>query len=169
LRCERSPDGQRLAFNTGTDEIAPADDGLHWLNLKEPQSIYQPLPGLHATGFAFAPDSHRLAVFGYGEEPWKRGVYILDIGNGEYQFLMNLAYATSLVWSPDGQYLALIGSSTEEDYPTILVIHVDTAQIAYQGEVESLEGEKYVIGPMAGWEVEFPVEMGSMDQCAAPP
>jgi hypothetical protein len=169
LWCDRSPDGQRLAFNTGTDGAAPADDSLHWFNLKDPQAIYQPLPGFHATSFVFAPDSHRLAVFGYGEGEWERGIYILDIGTGENELLSDLSNARSLVWSPDGEYLGFIGTTTEDDNPEVTVIHVDTAQIAYQGKIEFLEGITYALGPIAGWGIEFPVETGGMDQCAAPP
>ena len=170
LRCNRSPDGQRLAFNTRTDGTAPADDSLRWFNLKEPQAIYQPLPRMHATSFVFAPDNHRLAVFGYGGKQWESGIYILDIGTGEYEFLINLVDASSLVWSPDGIYLALIGSTLEDDEPAVLVIHVDTAQIAYQAEIEFQDSVTYSgKGPMMDWGVKFPVEMGGMDECAAPP
>jgi len=169
LRCDRSPDGQRLAFNTRTDGTAPADDSLRWFNLKEPQAIYQPLPGLHSTSFAFSPDSRQMAVFGFGEGQWEKGIYLLDIGNGEYEFLLDLTDARSMVWSPDGEYLALMGSTLEGDKPTVIVIHVATAQISYQSEIVFLEGVTYVVGPMADWGVEFPVEMGGMDECAAPP
>jgi dipeptidyl aminopeptidase/acylaminoacyl peptidase len=169
LRCDRSPDGQRLAFNTGTDEIAPADDSLQWLNLKDPQSIYQPLTGFHATSFAFSPDSKKLAVFGQGNGKWKRGIYLLYIGTGKRHFLISLARADSLVWSPDGEYLALVGSPKEEDEPSVIVVHVDTGQIAYRGEVEFQEGMSYMIRPIAGWGVVFPVERGGMEECAFPP
>ena len=169
LRCDRSPDGQRLAFNTGTDGVSPPGDSLRWFNLKDPRAVYQPLPGLHVSSFVFSPDSRRLAVFGSGEGEWESGIYLLEIGTGEHQLLIHLAGAASLVWSPDGEFLALMGSMTEADRQAALVIHINTGQVAYRIEAEFLDDETSTDWPMASWGVEFPVEMGGMDQCAAPP
>ena len=65
LQCSRSPDGLRLAFNTSSDGVQPADTTLRWLNLKDTREIYEPLPGFQAEYFAFSPDSRSLAVSGY--------------------------------------------------------------------------------------------------------
>jgi len=168
LRCDRSPDGKRLAFNTGSDGTVTANDSLRWFNLSEPQKIYLPLPGLNVTHFAFSPDSRRLAAFGVGETEDEKGVFLLEIGTGEYQLLINLVDAMSLVWSPDGEFLALIGTTIDEEKQEALVIHVDTGQIAYRIETEFLEEDLQEL-PVASWGVEFPVEMSSMKECALPP
>ena len=39
LRCARSPDGLRLAFNTSSDGASPPDDALRWLDLRDPGHI----------------------------------------------------------------------------------------------------------------------------------
>jgi DNA-directed RNA polymerase specialized sigma24 family protein len=167
LRCDRSPDGRRLAFNTGSDGAAPADDSLRWFNLSKPVAIYQPLPDLHAVSFAFAPDSRRLAVAGQGSGDRTSGVYLVDIGTGESRLLLATEQAYSLLWSPDGEFLALVGQTAGMDEPAILVLHVRTNQIAYRGE-PGIINELPADSPIAAWGLPFPVEMGGMDACAEP-
>jgi DNA-directed RNA polymerase specialized sigma24 family protein len=167
LRCDRSPDGRRLAFNTASDGAAPADDSLRWFNLSNPSAIYQPLPELQAASFAFAPDSRRLAVAGQASGDLASGVYLVDIATGESRLLLAAEDARSLLWSPDGEFLALVGRLPNQEQPASLVLHVRTRQIAYQGE-PGMIGETPADSPIAAWGVPFPVEMGGMDACAAP-
>jgi hypothetical protein len=168
LRCTRSPDGRRLAFNNGSDGAAPADDSLRWFNLSQPQAIYQPLPDLHAASFAFAPDNRRLAVAGQGDGDRPSGVYLVDIGTGESRLLLAVEEANSLLWSPDGEFLALIGRLPDQEQTAVLVLHVRTGQLAYQGEPGVVD-ETPSDSPIAAWGLPFPVEMGGMDACAASP
>jgi hypothetical protein len=168
LRCIRSPDGQRLAFNTASDGATPADDSVRWFNLSKPQAIYQPLPNLEAVSFAFSPDSRRLAVAGQGNGYSENGVYLVDIGTGENRLLLVADQAHSLVWSPDGEFLALIGIPEGQESASMLVLHVRTSQLAYQsppGVIDQAPADS----PIAAWGLPFPVEMGGMDECGAPP
>jgi DNA-directed RNA polymerase specialized sigma24 family protein len=169
LRCARSPDGRRLAFNTGTDGTTRPDDSLRWFNLQEPGAVYQPLPSLRALHFAFAPDSRHLAVFATGEDPQVSGLYWLDIGNGEYRLVLPLQTARSLVFSPDGQHLALIGTQAGQEDEAALIVHLNTGLVIYSLPLEALEGGLPPDWPVTGWGVAFPVEMGGMDACAEPP
>ena len=169
LRCDRSPDGRRLAFNTGSDGTTQADDSLRWFNLQEPGAVYQPMPSLHALHFAFAPDSRHLAVFATGEDAQANGLYWLDIGNGEFRLVLPLWSARSLVFSPDGQHLALIGVQVGQETEEALVVHLNTGLVVYSLPLEALEGELPLDWPVTGWGVAFPVEMGGMDACATPP
>lgn len=168
LRCTRSPDGRRLAFNTGSDGATPADDSLRWFNLSKPGAIYQPLPDLHAVSFAFAPDNRRLAVAGIGRGDRTSGVYLVELGTGESRLLLATEQANSLLWSPDGEFLALVGQTAEQEMPAILVLHVRTNQIAYQAEAGVIDAAP-ADSPIPAWGLPFPVEMGGMDACAAPP
>jgi DNA-directed RNA polymerase specialized sigma24 family protein len=168
LRCQRSADGRRLAFNTASDGATPADDALRWFNLNKPQAIYQPLPDLRAVSFAFAPGGRQIAVAGQGRGDLSNGVYLVDIGTGESRLLQAAEEADSLLWSPDGEFLALTGRLPDQASPAILVLHVDTGRFAYQGPagvVEQLPAD----APINTWGLPFPVEMGGMDDCAAPP
>jgi hypothetical protein len=168
LRCVRSPDGRRLAFNAASDGAAPADDAVRWFNLSQIQAIYQPLPDLSAVSFAFSPDNRRLAVAGEGRNGRPSGVYLVDIGIGESRLLLAAEGAHSLLWSPDGEFLALIGKLADEEEAAILVLHVRTGRIAYQGEPGATD-QAPPDAPVAAWGLPFPVEMGGMDECAAPP
>lgn len=168
LRCARSPDGRRLAFNTGSDGAALADDSLRWFNLSKPGTIYQPLPDLRAVSFAFAPDGRRLAVAGRGRGDQTSGVYLVELGTGESRLLLAAEEAYSLAWSPDGEFLALVGRAADQEAPAILVLHVRTRQLAYQGEAGIIDGLP-ADSPIAAWGLSFPLEMGGMDACAAPP
>ncbi|OGO36330.1 MAG: hypothetical protein A2W35_03205 [Chloroflexi bacterium RBG_16_57_11] len=168
LRCDRSPDGQRLAFNTASDGATPADDSVRWFNLSKPQAIYQPLPDLEAVSFAFSPDSRRLAVAGQGGDYRDSGVYLVDLGTGESRLLLAVDQAHSLVWSPDGEFLALIGIPEGQETESILVLHVRTSQLAYQSPPGAID-QTPADSPITAWGTPFPVEMGGMDDCAAPP
>ncbi len=164
LRCTRSPDGQRLAFNTTSDGTAPPDEVLRWFNLSEPQPQYQPLPLLRAASFAFSPDSRHLAVAGEGGLPG--GVYLVNVGTGEASLLLEAAGARSLAWSPDGEYLALIGTLPGEEQPAAIVIYLRSGQIVHQGPLEQPGDLAPLDSPILLWGVPFPTEMGGMEDCA---
>lgn len=168
LRCTRSPDGRRLAFNTGSDGVTPADDSLRWFNLSKPGAIYQPLPDLHAVSFAFSPDSRRLAVAGRGHGDRTSGVYLVELGTGESRLLLAAEAANHLLWSPDGEFLALVGQTADQEAPAVLVLHVRTNRISYQGEAGIIDTAP-ADSPIAAWGLPFPADMGGMDACAAPP
>jgi hypothetical protein len=167
LRCDRSPDGQRLAFNTGSDGATPADDAVRWLNLSKPQSIYEPLPNLDGVSFAFSPDNRQLAVAGQGNGYSDSGVYLVDIGTGESRLLQAVDQAHSLAWSPDGEFLAFIGIPAGQEAASILALHVRTSQLAYQGPPGVID-QAPADSPITAWGIHFPVEMGGMDECASP-
>jgi len=169
LRCTRSPDGQRLAFNTASDGTAAPDEILRWFNLKEPGTLYQPLPNLRAASFAFSPDSRRLAVAGTGVSGQASGVFLVNLGTGEASLLLEAQDAHSLAWSLDGEHLALIGTLPDEAEPAAIVLHVRTGQIAHQGPLEQPGDLAPLDSPILLWGIPFPVEMGGMEACAQPP
>jgi hypothetical protein len=181
LRCTRSNDGRRVAFNTGSDGASAPDDGLHWFNLAEPGQVYQPMPDFHAQAFAFSPDGRSIASAGFydpepaatveagpGQTNRKDGVYLVDLGTGDEELLLEVQEARSLVWSPDGKFLALIGQLPDESEPTILVVNVAARVLIYQGEPGSVSEPPSDKAPIAAWGTPFPVTMGDMEACAAP-
>jgi len=169
LQCQRSPDGQRIAFNTFSDGVAVADDEIRWFNIKDPQDIFTPLKGIHAGWFAFAPDSKQLAVSGCGENQDENWIYIIDIGTGENRKLISLENPRNLLWSPDGEYIYAVGSLPGEAIPLGLVIHVRTGKIVHSAELELAGGLVPPDSPAVSWGLEIPLEMGGMDECAAIP
>ena len=75
----------------------------------------------------------------------------------------------SLVWSPDGKYLAFIERANPSSYQeSIVVISSVDGAISYDTPLDVLSGPTHD-WPMAEWGVDFPVEQGGMDACAAAP
>jgi len=169
LRCQRSPDGRRLAFNTFSDGSAPEDGILRWFNINDPSRIYQLLPEMSVTAFAFSPDSLRLAAAGSARNGQPDGLYVVEIATGEADFILEAHEAYSLVWSADGEFIALIGRLPGETAPAMLVVHVRTHHLAFRGIPGQVSGAPPPTSSVSSWGVEFPVSMGGMDECAAPP
>lgn len=186
LRCARSPDGLRLAFDAASDGASLPDDSLRWLDLRDPAKIYEPLPGLHASDFAFAPDSLKLAVFasassgagsaaaesavtGTAITPVQAGIYLVMLATGESKQIIALVGARSLLWSPDGEFLALIGIEQPGDDEQVLVVHIRTRQIAFRADPPPSGAAIPDDWPVANWGLAFPVTTGDMGVCSNPP
>ncbi len=169
LRCQRSPDGRRLAFNTFSDGSATEDGVLRWLNLTEPAKVYQLLPEINVASFAFSPDSLRLAAAGSARSSQPDGLYVVEIATGEADFILEAHEAHSLVWSQDGEFIALIGRLPGETAPAMLVVHVRTHWLTFRGIPGQTSGAPPPTSSISSWGVTFPVKMGGMDECAAPP
>ena len=110
LTCERSPDGRMIAYNSNGQGIT-GDTSLYLADLSSLQSAYRVMPdGFTLGGFAFAPDSQRLAFFGCDKSLGTCGVFILNLLTRQTTRLISLLYADYLLWKPDGQSLALVGA-----------------------------------------------------------
>jgi hypothetical protein len=169
LRCARSPDGLRLAFNTFTDGASLPDNALRWLDLRDPSILYQPLPGLHAIDFAFSPDSQKLAVFAASNTVDQAGVYLITLATGDYKKVLSLADARSLLWSPDGEFLALIGVEQPGDDEQLLVLHLRSDQISFRADPLPSGAPLPDDWPIADWGLAFPVIAGDLQTCSNPP
>lgn len=166
LRCERSPNRYLLAFNTGSDGTSIPDANLRWLDLRDPSRIYVPVPGLNVQSFAFASDSRRVAAFVTTSDENTTGIYLIDLILGEYQLVIPLAEAGSLVWSPDGESLALVGTVEREDPLETLVVHVRTGQISFRAGSVGMSEPLPQDWLIANWGVKFPRQMGGLEECA---
>lgn len=162
--CDRSDDGIRLAVSSNE---TPDRSPLRWFNLMDISATNGKTYFDKVTQFAFAPDSRRLAVFA-SREPYG-SVYIMDTESDELTHLIDLPDARSFVWSPDGDYLAMIGRvSKPVAGDEVIVIRASNGEIIYRQSVDYGTGN---IGdwPPLEWGVDFPVEMNGLAQCALPP
>lgn len=180
LVCDRSPDGMKIAFaarNHWLEFSSRAETSLlKWFSLDDLNQVRTPPLSIEPTDFAFSPDSQRLAVFGYG--PNGSHLYLLDLESGDVESRIELDIATSLIWSPDGEYLAFLGS---REWPRMaaMVMHVLSARIIYDTTVDynpfnivnvQLEpGWPAFSWPVHNWGVEFPVRDRSLANCIEPP
>jgi hypothetical protein len=94
---------------------------------------------------------------------------VLDTQQGRIIKLLSLADAKSLVWSPDGEQIAMIAryqpSSYNED---VISIRADDGEIVYSASIDFGSG-KSANWPPLNWGTQFPVQMGGLSSCAAAP
>jgi DNA-directed RNA polymerase specialized sigma24 family protein/LysM repeat protein len=165
--CTRSPDGSQIAY------VSDANSGdIHWIDLSHPEEIHGPSENLNAGEPAFAPDDRTLAIYGVGfkDGRWIPGIFTLDTLSGEYDLLIEMDYAYSLAWSPDGKYLALIGAQQDFDSEEAMIIRLDTRQVVYRTPVDSQDFQSVSDPnwPARDWGVEFPFTNQGLETCSFP-
>ena len=166
--CDRSPDGELLALAQGRTDQPRAETQLSWISLAQPKNVNMIDLDVDLAYFAFAPDNRRLALFGYGKP--LGALYVLDTQSGRLTKLLNIEYVRSMMWSPDGEQLAIIGNWESPEYDEeVMVIDprkgyvLDSTPYNYRGDSPVLDLPDWVP------EQSFPAWMGSLDACAAPP
>jgi DNA-directed RNA polymerase specialized sigma24 family protein len=167
--CDRSPDGMRLAFAQGRQSQPRQVSNLSWVNLEDPKRVNSVELALDLSHFAFAPDSQRLALFGFGDP--LGSLYLLDTDSGELHKLLNLEYVRGLMWSPDGEYLAIIGNWESPEYNEELMI-IDAgsgAVISYFDPYGFSRGTEPSNLPEWIQGKTMPESTGGLEACAAPP
>jgi len=166
LHCDRSPDGNRLAYNTGSDGTSVPDDSLRWLDLRDPAVVYQPIRHLHAEAFAFSPDSQQIAVFARGGQDNPTGLYLIDLALAENRLVLALPQADQLLWSPDGETLALVGKLSESDTAHTILIHLRTGLVAFQAPLPAPGVPLPTDWPISAWGLTFPPKEQGLEACA---
>jgi hypothetical protein len=166
--CQRSADGNKIAYVPDPNNARYQFSSLYWLDLSAKRPS-QPFTSLTVTQFAFAPDSRRLAVFGRRSAGMPGILILLDTESVDRRVLLTPSDASSLVWSPDGERLALMARFLDdsfEDY--IVVINTYSGVIEYNESIDFARrpGNPW---PMEEWGVQFPVDMGGLEACVAPP
>ncbi|MEJ2305433.1 MAG: hypothetical protein P8Y14_28270, partial [Anaerolineales bacterium] len=145
-----------------------AETQLSWISLAQPKNVNMIDLDVDLAYFAFAPDNRRLALFGFGKP--LGALYVLDTQSGQLTKLLNIEYVRSMMWSPDGEQLAIIGNWESPEYDEeVMVIDprkgyvLDSTPYNYRGDSAVPELPDWVSGQS------FPAWMGSLDACAASP
>ncbi len=168
--CDRSPDGNWLAFATRTTDTYIQDLVLQWFNLYTPEeSLGTTLSSLGVSEFAFSPDSQQIAYFSRAN-PTSLGVLgLVNVITRETTTLLSFDDVKSLVWHPDGKSIAMIVRYDPSSYlEHVVVFDLEKSKISYSASID-IESASIQDWPMLDWGVEFPIEMGGMDDCAMPP
>jgi WD40 repeat protein len=166
--CDRSPDGEVLALAQGRTDQPRAETQLSWIRLTQPKDVNTIDLDVDLAYFAFGPDNRRLALFGFGKP--LGALYILDTYNGQLARLLNIEYVRSMIWSPDGEQLAVIGNWESPEYDEeVMVIDPRKGYVLYSSPY-NYRGDN-TIPDLPDWisAESFPAWMGSLDACAAPP
>jgi hypothetical protein len=194
LACGRSPDGRWLAYAIPEWSL-PADAsqrdslvGLHLLDLLQREEIQTDWSGLLVDDLDFSPDGQRLALsLSDSTGPL---VWVIDLESGDRDMQI-YSSADSLVWSPDGQYLAFLGNyhlagSSEPTQESIgllpneqaIVIRVDSGEVVYRASLPEdwrlytgagLESQLPQDWPVRDWDVPFPVYRYTVSACVDRP
>lgn len=106
--CQRSPDGLKLAFNriTLSDQGAPTQAQLRWLDLTSPADVHSGPPDLIlASPPGWDASSARLAFIAC-DAALSCGLYTYDTRSEAVQRLADGGNAVPPAWSPDGTQIA---------------------------------------------------------------
>lgn len=169
--CDRSPDGSKIAYVSQPFKSDTQNASLYWFSLLRPkEGVKRPLGDVYVTQLAFAPDSRRIAAFGYNSQFYKGMIYIIDTQSGEIRPIYPQGDVKSLVWSPDGQSLAFIGREVPSQYQDdVMVIRVDSGEVTFHSSLDMGGNQGSSEWPPIKWGLNFPVEMGKLEACVSSP
>jgi dipeptidyl aminopeptidase/acylaminoacyl peptidase len=177
--CARSPDGGKIGYVSQPSDPQSGDASLHWLELQNVDLVHQVSGDLTVDNFAFSYDGQKLAFFGRQAGQTRGAVYIYDLHNGVLQQLLERNSADSLVWSPDGQYLAMTSAPSMFGTRDASVVDVHAGDILAHDRY-NWQGD-FTLDPLSpdwptlswrnpeGSPVKFPVSMGGLEACVQPP
>ncbi len=168
MRCTRSSDGLRLAFNNASDGSAPGDLRLRWLDLRDVRRVFQPESPLLAESFAFSGDSLHLAAFG-SSPSLTSAIYLITVNSAEISRLLPVQAAHSLAFSPDGEFLAFIGRLSGESADALFVVHLRSRTLAFRSDPGAPIDAAINASPILSWNIAYPLAAGDMQSCASPP
>jgi hypothetical protein len=172
-RCKRSRDGRLVAIFTPKQQSQN-----FWFDLSNPEKRRSIQRNLDIFDFAFAPDSRWLAFQGYRQSTGESGIYLLDTETGELGLLREMMSASSLVWSPDGKHLALLGSNNPGFPYEAMIIDAGTGEITHRSAVDPIPlilGSNFPQNwpspdfPANAWNVQFPDNHFGLGDCTAIP
>jgi len=169
--CTRSSDGNKIAFTGWSNAAIFGYAPLRWFSLNDLPIVNQALDEIVPYDIAFAPDNRQLAVYGCHryEEDGSCGILILDTESGESKWLTDVERGTGLIWSPDGESLAIQGSLLRAGKWRVLVFDTRTGNVTYDGP---FDWEGFWVSPdtpLYEWDIELPPRKGGLEICSQPP
>ncbi len=177
--CARSPDGRYMAFAAAGTNIPDMYTGgttpgslIRWIDLSDPEIEHMPVGNLQPFSFVFSPDGKQLAMYAENLDN-RRGIYLVDLQNEAVRLLLSVDSATSLVWRPDGRQLAFIGQPAgPQSNFSLVVLDAESGEVVSHQSFPApadTPAPNVQTWPPLKWGVPFPVEMGDLGACSAPP
>lgn len=169
ILCTRSENGNILAFIDRPDIPIYTPLAVNWLRLTDPSRVYTLFPdGYTGSDLAISPDSQWLAFFGCSKNETTCGVYVLNLRTQERKKLLSIGSAAYFTWSPDQQYLAMLGSDDLGSL-RVFIIKMVAGNIIYIGPIDWRTFSPAPDAPTSTWGVPFPSTMGGLDACVTAP
>lgn len=177
--CARSPGGGKIAYVSQPSGSNAGEASLHWFDLQNVNQDHLVSEDLAVDDFAFSYSGDRLAFFGRQAGQARGAVYIYDLQNNTLQRLLDRNSANSLVWSPDGRYVAMTSDPSMLGNQDALVVDVQDGRVVahdrynWRGDFSldplSPDWPTFTWLTPRGTPVKFPVSVGGMDACVSPP
>jgi len=169
ILCTRSENGNILAFIDRPDIPIYTPLAVNWFRLTDPSRVYTLFPdGYTGSDVAISPDSQWLAFFGCSKNETTCGVYVLNLRTQERKKLLSIGSAAYFTWSPDQQYLAMLGSDDLGSL-RVFIIKMVAGNIIYIGPIDWRTFSPAPDAPTSTWGVPFPSTMGGLDACVTAP
>jgi DNA-directed RNA polymerase specialized sigma24 family protein len=187
--CQRSSDGTKLAFtswNTSLGFEGQPGGPLRWVSLSGTVEVKNLLPGLYTNSFAFSPDGRKIAVSAFEPDAYDSladdQLFIISLEDGDIVRIKDVLGAYSLVFNEDGSQLAALTPRprfiqySSRFAAQLKIIDMNLEEVILERDLledhsgrlypATLEPENW---PLQNWGVGFPVEMGGLEDCSAPP
>jgi LysM repeat protein len=176
--CARSPNGGKIAYVSQPLNPENGDATLHWFDLQNVSQNHLVSHDLLVGNFAFSYDGQKLAFFARQAAESRGAIYIFNLKNGSLQLLLDRNSARSLVWSPDGNFLALLSAPSMLGTQNALVVQVlngvTVARDRYNWQGQAAMQPLSPSWPTFDWRypdgtyAKFPAVMGGLQACALP-
>jgi DNA-directed RNA polymerase specialized sigma24 family protein len=167
--CDRSLDGKVIAYVSRPVQQHDVSSRLKILRLPPDNGMALELKERFGVSeFAIAPNNRQVLYFSRPNTQEKGYLGLVNIPTLEDQILLSLGDVNSLVWHPDGNQFAMIARFEPDSYAeNVAVYNLDKRELTYNASIDFQSGNS-LDWPMGEWGIEFPVEMGGMDDCALP-
>jgi DNA-directed RNA polymerase specialized sigma24 family protein len=155
--CTRSPDGRLVALSI-TLPLSRSSK-LLWFDMENPDSAHEaPISNEASNEFVFDPSSRYLAYYGCTNDGC--GIQLIDTYTKKTSMLLRTGRGapSSLTWSPDGRYLAMIGFTLQSTMRKIIVVDRSNGSLVYQGDFPWTNTQVPEDSPTLTWGRPFPVE-----------
>jgi Tol biopolymer transport system component len=161
-------DGRLIAFTEWQEGPPFGATSLRWFSLADLSTEHEPMPE-RSLAISPSPDSRRLVLFACMRGLAGCGLYLLDVATGEHQRLMEMAFAGSLTWSPDGESLAFLGTLKPRDESSLWVVAVRDSRVIYNAPLQAETGFPPADSSTITWGVQLPTGGRGLENCMAAP
>ncbi len=172
LKCARSQDGEWLAIgrtNSGSGNLNNADF-LKWFSLDRRGPAKEISSGYQVNEFSISPDNRWLAFSGSSAAEGSR-IFLASLESGEITRSFPFQNTRSLMWSPDGKYLAFLAFQRSANGDELIAINVESGQIIYHQRI-TYNLRRIVIdanAPIYQWGIKSLKSPGDLGDCSRAP